>query len=245
MVVFNMNVLLVDKKDRLPQGQYLIDKKNDFNHLIDVLKVKLGSKVLVGELNGKMGFLSVIEISETSLKLAGTFDIDPPRALPIKLIIALPRPKMLKRILRSISMLGVKEIYLINTSKVEKSFWYSKTLEKYEKYLLQGLSQSKDTIIPKLYIKKRFKPFVEDELSSIIKDTIALLAHPNKETPFPYRPKKNLTLAIGPEGGFSEYEVEKLEEIGFKTVHCGERILRMETAVISLLSQHYNFIHSI
>ncbi|MGK0367624.1 MAG: 16S rRNA (uracil1498-N3)-methyltransferase, partial [Thermoproteota archaeon] len=178
------------------------------------------------------------------LILKANFDIDPPAQTPIILIIALPRPKMLRRIFRSISMLGVKEIYLINTYKVEKSFWHSNLLdpEKYEEYFTQGLSQSKDTILPKLHIRNKFKPFVEDELAAIIKKTNALVAHPGDYPAFPQGSSEPMSLAIGPEGGFTEYEIGKLQEAGFKAVHCGSRILRMETAVVSLISQHSSFL---
>lgn len=234
-----MNILLLTEKDQTADGSYLV-KGKDFKHLKNVLKVKVGGTVFTGLVNGMMGYSKVLDIQADQITLEGLFDKVAPAPLPIKLIIAMPRPIMLKRILRSISMLGVKEIYLINTSKVEKSFWQSQLLEdnSFEEHLLEGLSHSKDTVMPKLHIRKGFKPFVEEELADIIKGTRALVAHPGDYHPFPQGTTKAMTLAIGPEGGFTEYEVEKLRDVGFEVVHCGSRILRMETAVVSLVSQH-------
>ncbi|MBT4793054.1 MAG: 16S rRNA (uracil(1498)-N(3))-methyltransferase [Halobacteriovoraceae bacterium] len=238
-----MNLLILTSEQLISENTYEVHSK-DFTHLIKHLKVSVGSSVRCGLLNSSQGFLFVKEIKQDSLILAGTLEEKSPDGLPVKLILALPRPKMLKRILRDVSMLGVKEIYLINTFKVEKSFWYTKILEDkyYERYFLDGISQARDTNMPKLHIRKRFKPFVEDELPLIIKDTKAIVAHPGDCNSFPQGLSGEATLTIGPEGGFTEYEINMLNLAGFETRHCGQRILRMETAVVALLSQHANFL---
>ena len=97
--------------------------------------------------------------------------------------------------------------------------------------MITGLEQGKDTIIPVIQIRKRLKPFVEDELPSIIKDTLALVSHPAAQSPCPRGMDSPVTLAIGPEGGFIPYEVDALQNIGFKPVSLGDRILRVETAI--------------
>ncbi len=238
-----MNLILLTKKEEISPNKYEVFN-HKFLHLKNVLKVSIDQKVVVGQLDGLIGYGIVKEIKNDSIVLISEFCLKPPAPAPITLVLALPRPKMLKRILRNISMLGVKEIYLINSYKVEKSFWKSRLLieEEYEKYFIQGLEQSKDTVMPKLYLKNRFKPFVEDEIPDIIKGSSALVAHPGDYPSFPQAIEDPLTLAIGPEGGFTDYEVEKFEEVGFRSVHCGSRILRMETAVVALISQHSSFL---
>ncbi len=239
-----MNIVLLTQQENILGNRYIV-YNDKFLHLKNTLKVCLHQIISVGELNGLIGHAEVTQINDDSIELSADFNKKPPSPLPIKLILALPRPIMLKRILRDVSMMGVKEIFLINTNKVEKSFWQSNLLKDndYEQYLIQGLEQCKDTIIPKVYIKNRFKPFVEDELPDIIRGTKPLLAHPGDFPTFPQGVEVPLTLAIGPEGGFSNYEVEKFEEVGFDVVQCGARILRMETAVVSLLSQHSSFLN--
>jgi 16S rRNA (uracil1498-N3)-methyltransferase len=109
--------------------------------------------------------------------------------------------------------------------------------DKLHEQLLLGLEQTCDTMLPEVHLRPRFKPFVEDELPSIVTGTTALVAHPVADSPFPASIPGPTTLAIGPEGGFIPYEVEKFQECGFASVSLGERILRVETAVPVLLSR--------
>ena len=135
--------------------------------------------------------------------------------------------------------MGVKRLYLINTWRVEKSYWQTPWLSDSnirEQFIL-GLEQGCDTALPEIIIKKRFKPFVEDELPNIISNTKALVAHPIGSTPFPVALNQQTTLAVGPEGGFIDYEVTKLVEAGFESITLGNRILRVETAIPVLLSK--------
>ena len=151
----------------------------------------------------------------------------------------MPRPKMLKRIIQTATTMGVKKLYFLNAWKVEKSYWQSPWLneEKIRENCIIGLEQAKDTVMPEVHIRKRFKPFVEDELPSLSEGSRKLLAHPGTDTPCPINISGETTLVIGPDGGFTPYEVEKLCEAGFDAVHLGERILRVETAVPVLLSR--------
>ena len=239
-----MNILLVSPHKKSQSGDYQITA-DQYHHLVKTLKVEVGQNIFAGEIGGKMGHSPITEITSSHITLRPNFDTDPPTAPPIKLVIALPRPKMLKRILRSVSMLGVKEIYLINTYKVEKSFWQTQVLQNkyYERYFHEGLTQAKDTIMPSLKIYKKFKPFVEDELPKIIQATTPIVAHPGNYPKFPQGINSPMTLVIGPEGGFTEYEVNLLRQNGMSVYQCGERILRMETAVTALISQHYSFLN--
>ncbi len=162
----------------------------------------------------------------------------PPAPLPVTLILALPRPKVLKRVLRSASAMGVKRIVLLNAFRVEKSYWGSPALasDNLREQLISGLEQARDTVIPEVLLRPLFKPFVEDELPGIAKGTVSLVAHPYASLPCPRTAEKAVTLVVGPEGGFIPYEIEKLAAAGFTAVQAGERILNVETAVPALLS---------
>jgi len=135
--------------------------------------------------------------------------------------------------------MGVKRIFLINAFRVEKSFWTSPLLsqERIDEFLSLGLEQAKDTTMPEVQLRPLFKPFAEDELPAIIKDSLALVAHPAAQHPCPSLLNQAVTVTIGPEGGFIPYEIEKLISHGFKPVSLGQRILRVETVVPALLSK--------
>ena len=130
-------------------------------------------------------------------------------------------------------------MYIINSWRVEKSYWQTPTLSEtsLRENCILGLEQAGDTIMPKIELRHFFKPFVEDELAGISKNTKKLTAHPVADKICPRILKEQVTLAIGPEGGFIPYEIEKLEEQGFETVTFGERILRVEQAVAVLLGR--------
>jgi 16S rRNA (uracil1498-N3)-methyltransferase len=207
--------------------------------LIEVQRCTIGDTVRVGEIGGLMGTGTIIELNTSQALLEIKLHRPAPPPAPLTLILAMPRPKMLRRSLQTIAAMGVKQIYLINSYRVEKSFWQTPFLkpEAIEEEFILGLEQARDTTMPELYIRKRFKPFVEDELPAIIKGRKNLLAHPVTETRCPIDIQQPATLAIGPEGGFIPYEVELLNTAGFETVHIGPRILRVETAVPALISR--------
>ena len=208
-------------------------------HLLKVNKASVEASVRVGELNGLMGTGIIKQIDDNSALLEIVLDTPPPPPLPLTLVMALPRPKMLRRTLQSITSMGVKTLYLINSARVEKSFWQTPFLsdEAIQNELILGLEQSRDTMLPTVNLRKLFKPFVEDELGELIADTCALVAHPIGSAACPIAIEKPTTLIVGPEGGFVPYEIEKLKEVGVEAVTIGPRILRVETAVPALISR--------
>lgn len=233
-----MNLLLLQADNMITDTLAEISGRQ-VEHIHSTLKVTVGSTLAVGLVNSKMGRATLKELTRNKAKLEIEWLSNPPTALPLTLVIGLPRPKMLKRIVQTATTMGVKELYFIHSWKVEKSFWQSPWLteEKLLENCILGLEQAKDTIMPNIHLRKRFKPFVEDELANICKDSLKLLAHPASEQSCPANINTQTTLIIGPEGGFTPYEVSKLEDVGFDTVHIGTRILRVETAVPVLLGR--------
>jgi RsmE family RNA methyltransferase len=233
-----MNLILLYDDDFTGPSQVTLSGRR-LQHVQDVHRAAVGDCLRVGQLGGLTGEGRVRALTQDKLELEVCFDQPPPAPLPITLLLALPRPKMLKRVLQAVTSLGVKQIYLINSYRVEKSFWGSPLLqpENLQEHLLLGLEQACDTILPQVYLKQRFKPFVEDELMSIASGTQAIVAHPFAAADCPGGSCLPVTLAIGPEGGFIPYEVEKLQECGFTSISLGPRILRVETAVPVLLSR--------
>ena len=236
-----MNLLLFSRQDRIEENRIRLTDHR-LQHLHAVIDANEGDSLRVGEINGRMGCGELVRISNEEAILEVNLERDPPPKLPLTLVLALPRPKMLRRILRMVAEMGVGELHLINSYRVEKSYWQSPVLESnvVEDYFLQGLSQSRDTILPRLQIHKRFKPFVEDELAELIGDKRALLAHPGDYSGLPRDAATPTLLVIGPEGGFIPYEVEKLEAAGCQPVSLGPRILRVENAVSTLIARLSN-----
>lgn len=191
-----------------------------------------GQRLRVGRVNGTIGEGVVEQVSEERVLIRFALNGEPPAALPLTLVLALPRPKMLRRILRGATELGIKRIHLVNASRVQKSYWQSPLLGQaaLHRYLVAGLEQACDTVMPEVRLWPRFRPFVEDELPRIAGDGRRLLAHPAAERDLP-RVEGRVTLAVGPEGGFTDFEVGLMRTAGFEAFSLGPRILRVETAV--------------
>jgi RsmE family RNA methyltransferase len=233
-----MNLLLLEETDFIDADLVRLSGRR-LAHMLDIQQVGVGDSLRVGRINGLMGQGSVLELDKSSALLKVELKEQPPAKLPLTLLLAMPRPKMFRRILQHCATLGVPEIILLNSVRVEKSFWQTPFLqpEVVRENLLLGLEQARDTVLPTVRIEKRFKPFVEDRLPGIIDGRLALVAHPGNYPACPRGIDQPLTLAIGPEGGWIPYEVDKLIEAGMQPVQLGERILRVETAVTALVSR--------
>jgi RsmE family RNA methyltransferase len=232
-----MNLILFDREDLIePNRLRLEDARLD--HLREVIDADEGDSLRVGEINGKMGTATLVKIDSQGAELEFSLEQDPPPKLKLTLVLALPRPKMLRRILRSVAEFGAPTLHLINSYRVEKSYWQTPVLnpDTIRHYLIEGLEQARDTALPTVHCHQRFKPFVEDIFPSIAEGRDAILAHPGEHPPMTPGAGHNTVLVIGPEGGFIPYEVEKLQAAGCRTVSLGPRILRVENAVSKLLS---------
>ena len=234
-----MNILLFNK-DELTESNRLTLSDYRFKHLQKITKVECGGSVKVGEIDGKMGLAKVLQINEKQVELEVNLDRDPPKPLPLTLLLSLPRPKTLKKVIPAAVSMGVKKITLMNSYRVEKSYWQSPVVQ--NDYLSDlarlGLEQGFDTVTPTICKEKRFKPFVEDRLVNIINKKVALVPHVgNSNTISKATTNKDYVIAIGPEGGFIPYEIDMLRSIGFKPVTLGKRILRVENATVATIAK--------
>ncbi len=208
-------------------------------HVREVHRAAVGDRLSVGLLGGLLGSGRVTQLDSECLAMDITLDQSPPSKLPLTLMLALPRPKVLNRVLASATSLGVARIYLVNAWKVEKSYWKSPRMEGsnlLEQRIL-GLEQAKDTVLPELHLRRLFRPFVEEELPGITEGSLALVGHPGAPMPCPRAVQGPVTLAVGPEGGWIDAELLSLRGAGFQAVDLGPRILRTETAVAALVGR--------
>ncbi|WP_296216756.1 16S rRNA (uracil(1498)-N(3))-methyltransferase [Pseudomonas sp. UBA2684] len=233
-----MNLLLLEAGDLVAADRAILSGRR-LKHLHEVHRAEAGDSLRVGLLNGLMGTGQLLSLTADHAELRIELSQPPPTKLPITLLLALPRPKMLRRVLQTVSAMGVPRLILLNSYRVEKSFWQTPFLqpEAIREQLLLGLEQARDTVLPEVIIEKRFKPFVEDRLAQLAAGSLGLIGHPGAYPACPRAVEQPVTLAIGPEGGWIAYEVEKLQAVGLQPVQLGERILRVETAVCALLAR--------
>ena len=234
-----MNLLLLEEADFIAPDRVILRDRR-LTHMQDVHRAAVGDTMRVGRIGGLMGNAEVLrlESTEAELQILG-LDQPPPEKLPLTLLLALPRPKMLRRVLQTVAAMGVPKVVLVNSYRVEKSFWQTPFLEPeaIREQLILGLEQARDSVLPEIVIEKRFKPFVEDRLPALSANTLGLVGHPGDYPPCPRGLDQPVTLAIGPEGGWIPYEIELMAKSGLQPVQLGARILRVETAVTALLAR--------
>ena len=239
-----MNRILFEKDDLLPDGTVLLAGARAV-HIRNVLGADVGRILHVGMVNGLAGAGRVLEVSPDAVRLAVTLDVETPPPW-IDLILAVPRPKVLKRLWAQLAALGVGRIVLINAARVEREYFATHWIQEahWRPLLVEGLMQAGNTHLPAVSVERRLRPYVEDRLDAAFPDTLRFVAHPG--TAEASRSSvlqcggassaSPVLLAVGPEGGWTTFEVELLEQHGFSRFSMGERTLRTDTACVALLS---------
>jgi len=235
-----MNIVLLDPRQTQAET-WTISSKRQVEHLHTHLAAKVGDTLKVGVRGASRYLTEIVDISEHTILLRPIQEEPVPAKLPVTLIVALPRPKVLRRIIMDAVTLGVEKLILIHSYRVDKSYWQSPFLQQIDHYITLGLEQAGDTIAPQIELYKRFKPFVEDVLPSFITpQNPAYVAHPYTEQKMPFAIDHSCTVIIGPEGGFIPYEVDLLIKNGCQAVSLGNRILRTETAIPYVLGRLFS-----
>jgi RsmE family RNA methyltransferase len=258
-----MNLILLHPHESDPAGRVCLAGERA-EHILGVLRATPGKALRIGLLNGPLGCGTIESVSGKEVVLRCEFGQGIPPRPSMDLLLALPRPKVMKRLWAQLAALGVDRIVLTNAEKVERFYFDSHVLEPdfYTARLIEGLQQAGDTILPEVRIVKELKPFLEDELDTAFpnlgserseRGSVALaagqrpqgvakklLADPsgaqNVFQTLETTVAAKTLLAVGPEGGWTAHELKLFAAHGFEIFHAGTRILRTDTACVALLS---------
>lgn len=241
-----MNLISLEPADFIAPDQVrLVDRR--LEHARKHLQLAVGDHVRVGLLvphddqpaPANLGEGEVLAIDREHLLLRVRLGELPPPPSKVILAVALPRPPTLEKVLQHGTALGIKRFLFFHARRTEKSYWQSSALEPaaLHRQLVLGLEQARDCVVPRLELHDRFRPFVEDRLAELRASMPVLVADPEGAQACPRALDGPLVLVVGPEGGFVEFERERLRELGDRLVHLGPRILRVEAAVIALLAR--------
>lgn len=230
-----MNMLLLEPEDMTAPNAARVSGRR-FDELLRI-GVEVGKFCRAGMRGGLTGRAEVLRIEPDAIVLRPDFDTPAPAKSELVLIAALPRPQTLDKVIHAAVTMGVEELWFIHTRKVEKSYWDSSKLhpDHLKREIDLALEQCGDTIAPRLEFRRRFRPFVEDELPVLASGRSAWFGDPAATEPVRTVSGAKL-LAVGPEGGFTDFESEMLRRAGLTGVTLGPRILRTEFAVAALLA---------
>ena len=220
-------------------------------HVLNILHGEVGQVLKTGEIDGLIGTSEILTIEQSeqseqsnNFQIAVRCNHTENSLRPwVDLVLAPPRPRVMKRLLPQLATMGVGRIFLVGAKKVEKDFWGATLLkpENYRPLLVDGLMQAGTSILPTLETRRNFRKFVKEELDTLWPEAKRIVAHPYdgvrtiEQSNNPNN--RTILLAIGPEGGWTDEEVSLLEEHGFARYSLGSRILRTDTATIALLAQ--------
>ena len=233
-----MNIVLLNAGDWCDASVAVLHDRRA-THIREVLKAQVGDSLRVGLLGGACGQGQVEAIDADGVRLRVMLNSPPPARHPFDLVLALPRPKMLRRMLRQCAEFGVNHLHLIHSARVEKSYWQSPLLhpDRLNEALLAGLERARDTIAPVVHLHRRYRPFVEDGLPGLCAGRPCWIADIDAPISLAETPPGPAMVMIGPEGGFVPFEVQLAASVGARPVGLGERILSVDTALVKVLAR--------
>lgn len=225
-----MNLILFDKlfeTIRLEPG----DPKGE--HILKVLRAQVGTKVFLGFVNADRARAEVTALGDDgSVELQVVATEAAPTALPIQLLVGLPRPHTAKRILFEMASMGVSALHFFEAERSEPSYAQSSlwTTDEWKDRLRLGTEQSFGTHLPEVSIH----PDLQFALSHLGADATRIALDNYEATAalskaFP-EDSKSAILALGPERGWSPNERNTFRKNGWKLAHLGPHVLRAETA---------------
>ena len=236
-----MNLVILEPDEVGALGEVSLEGPRA-RHLLSVLNVRPGQQVRVGTIDGPRGTATVESVAGDTVTLRCAFEAAAPPLPRIDLMLALPRPKVMRRLWAQIAAMGVGQIILTNAGRVERNYFDTHVLtpEYYRPLLIEGLQQARDTRLPRVSIHRQFRVLIEDDLDALFPGRLRLVADPAATEPAGVvvreRAAERVLLAIGPEGGWNRFEKQLLDAHGFRSIGMGPRTLRTDTACIALLA---------
>jgi 16S rRNA (uracil1498-N3)-methyltransferase len=236
-----MNLVLIEADEIAPDGSVTLEDRRA-RHIREVLGAQTGRRLRIGRLDGPLGHGCVTETAPARVRLQCVFEDETPDRPALDLLLAMPRPKAMRRLWSQLAALGVDRIAVTAARKVERGYFDSHVLrpDVRRRFLMEGLEQAADTRLPAVTVYRRFSDAVREFPDTGHPDAIRLLAEPGTAPTVRTRIVESAAtralLAVGPESGWMPEERAALVARGFTTVSLGPRILRTDTACLALMT---------
>jgi len=217
------------------QGDKIFLQGEVAHHLLHVLRHQPGDKIILCDGRNTDYITSILQINKKPTITCSIEETHPCQTEPtvqITLFQGLPKGDKLELIIQKCVELGVTEIIPVLTSRSIAKI--NKKTERYQRIAESAAGQSMRGIIPKVHPAVTFAEAIKQI------DGLTIVAYENEKTQtmkHATSPASKISIWIGPEGGFSQEEVNTLMKQGATPVTLGERILRTETAAIATVAQ--------
>jgi RsmE family RNA methyltransferase len=231
-----VNLLLFETRELTSDTVVVADRRA--HHLRTVLGAAVGDRIRAGAIGGRSGTAEIVGDDGSAYTLRIDFDLPPSKPLPVDLVLAVPRPKVITRTIEIAASFAVRRIDLTNAWRVDKSYLGSPRLDPQALAMAArfGAEQGATTHLPEITVHDRLMALLDAQFPG--PGGLRLIAHPGAPVLEAAVARAEPTvLAIGPEGGWIERELETFLQRGFTPVSLGAPILRVEAAVASALGQ--------
>lgn len=208
-------------------------KGDDVKHAWKVLRLKVGDKVEVNDLNGNEYLGEIKKITKEEVVIGNLTHLDTTMESPIKITLfqGIPKGQKMELICQKSCELGVNKVVPLITERVvpeaEKEY---KKLERLRRIILEASKQSKRSQIMEITEPKRISDIREEFKGLLIVPYEEERGLGIKSIESEVLKSEEIGIVIGPEGGFEKEEIEALKTLDGKIVTLGPRILRTETA---------------
>jgi len=206
---------------------------DEFHHSIRVVRARVGEEVELFDRAGNAA-RGIIESIERDRAIIQTGEALPSRESPlaIHLAMAVIQLEKFELVLQKATELGVKTIIPLVTERVElRPERYTGKIERWNKIVFEAVKQCGRTMVPKIEAPASFDDVISRNGTMILFDADASPPTANRQPP-----TDEITILIGPEGGWSEDELRAAREHGVLFQRLGPRRLRAETAAIVAVS---------
>ncbi len=208
-------------------------------HLKDVLRMKAGDSVILFNGNGNDYQGTIQEISKKALRIniGEACNINNESKLELYLLQPLCSSEKMDLCIQKATELGVKTIIPFISSRVNINIASNRLQKKmlhWQSVIQSACEQSGRAKLPTIHAPTSFS----NAVNKLVNIEIKIIASPvaDEHQNFTIKQAASCVCAIGPEGGFTQQEINLAVQLGFKTAQIGPRILRLETAVISALT---------
>lgn len=207
------------------------------HHLAHVMRAKPGDEVVVFDGSGAEFTARIERVgrSEIDLAIVERIEVDREAPLAVTLGVALPKGDRQRWLVEKVVELGVARLVPLETSRgVAQPI--EKTVERLRRTVIEASKQCGRNRLMEIVEAQDWAAF----LQAAPLEACRLVAHPGGESiravarPGTTNASRDVWLAIGPEGGFSDEEASQAESAGWRLVDLGPRILRIETAAAYL-----------
>ena len=211
---------------------------NDEHHILHVMRMKKGEEIEVVS-DGRVFLCRIDKTNPLEVSVIHEIENDVELKEDVTLLFALTKGDKIDLVLQKATELGVKKVALITSERTVVSYDnkdIDKKIARFSKIMKEASEQSHRVVVPELLGIFNLKNLPKEVFSDINYVAYEKDASKTDEMFEGLAKGKSISILVGPEGGFSEQEIDNLTKQGFIRTSLGKRILRAETAAIYALS---------